>query len=49
MWLFLLTIVLVLWLVGWLVFEIAEGVIHLLLLVAVAIVLYRMYTRRRAS
>lgn len=39
-------LVLVLWLLGWLVFEIAEGLIHLLLLVAVVAVLYQVFTGR---
>lgn len=37
--------VLVLWLLGWLVFEIAEGLIHLLLIVAAVVVLYKIFRR----
>lgn len=39
-------IVFVLWLLGWMVFEIAEGVIHLLLIVALAVILYQVFTGR---
>lgn len=39
-------IVLVLWLLGWMVFEIAGGLIHLLLVVAVIVVLYQVLTGR---
>ena len=42
----ILAIVLVLWLVG-LLFDIAGGLIHLLLVVAGAILLYRFFTGRR--
>lgn len=34
-------IVFVLWILGWLVFEIAEGLIHLLLIVAVVVIAWQ--------
>ncbi len=39
-------LVFVLWLLGWMVFEIAGGLIHLLLVVAVIVVLYQVLTGR---
>ena len=42
----LVVIVLILWLLGWLVFEIAGGLIHLLLVVAVIVIVYRLVTGR---
>lgn len=46
MWL-LVVVVLILWLLGWLVFEIAGGLIHLLLVVALIVIVYRLVTGRR--
>lgn len=40
-------ILLVLWLLGGFVFDIAGGLIHLLLVIAVIVVLYRLITGRR--
>lgn len=40
-------ILLILWLLGGFVFEIAGGLIHLLLVIAVIVVLYRVITGRR--
>jgi hypothetical protein len=42
----LVVIVLILWLLGWLVFEIAGGLIHLLLVIAVIVIVYRLVTGR---
>ncbi|CAN5882169.1 hypothetical protein BH20GEM1_BH20GEM1_04060 [soil metagenome] len=42
----LVVIVLILWLLGWLVFEVAGGLIHLLLVVAVIVIVYRLVTGR---
>lgn len=39
-------IVLILWILGWIVFEIAEGLIHLLLIVAAIVILYQLFTGR---
>lgn len=39
-------IVFILWLLGWMVFEIAEGLIHLLLIVALVVILYQVFTGR---
>ena len=39
-------IVLILWLLGWLVFEVAGGLIHLLLVVALIVIVYRLVTGR---
>ncbi len=46
LWL-LVVVVLILWLLGWLVFEIAGGLIHLLLVVALIVIVYRLVTGRR--
>lgn len=43
----LVVIVLILWLLGWLVFEVAGGLIHLLLVVALIVIVYRLLTGRR--
>lgn len=40
-------ILLVLWLLGWAVFEVAGGIIHLLLILAAIIIVYRLVTGRR--
>lgn len=40
-------ILLVLWLLGGFVFEVAGGLIHILLVIAVIVVLYRLITGRR--
>lgn len=40
-------ILLVLWLLGFLVFPVAGGLIHLLLVIAVIVVVYRLVTGRR--
>lgn len=40
-------ILLILWLLGGFVFDIAGGLIHLLLVIAVIVVLYRLITGRR--
>lgn len=42
----LVVIVLILWLLGWLVFEVAGGLIHLLLVIAVIVIVYRLVTGR---
>ena len=42
----LVVIVLILWLLGWLVFEVAGGLIHLLLVVALIVIVYRLVTSR---
>jgi hypothetical protein len=42
----LVVIVLILWLMGWLVFEVAGGLIHLLLVVALIVIVYRLVTGR---
>ena len=42
----LVVIVLILWLLGWLVFEVAGGLIHLLLVVALIVIVYRLVTGR---
>lgn len=41
-------ILLVLWILGFAVFHIAGGLIHLLLVIAVIVVLYRLFTGRNA-
>ena len=43
----LVVIILVLWLLGWMVFEVAGGLIHLLLVVALIVIVYRLVTGRR--
>ena len=43
----LAVILLVAWILGWAVFHIAGALIHLLLVVAVAVFLYRLITGRR--
>jgi hypothetical protein len=40
-------ILLILWAAGWLVFNVGSGLIHLLLVIAVVVVLYRLFTGRR--
>lgn len=40
-------ILLVLWLLGFLVFPVAGGLIHLLLVIAVIVIVYRLITGRR--
>lgn len=40
-------ILFVLWLLGWLVFPIVGGIIHVLLVVAIIIVIFRLITGRR--
>ena len=40
-------ILFILWLLGWLVFPIAGGLIHVLLVVAIIIVIFRLITGRR--
>ena len=40
-------ILFVLWLLGWLVFPIVGGLIHVLLVVAIIIVIFRLITGRR--
>ena len=40
-------ILLVLWLLGWFVFEVAGGLIHILLVIAVIVVVYRLLTGRK--
>ena len=39
-------ILVILWLLGWLVFHIAGGLIHILIVIAVIIVIYRLVTGR---
>lgn len=41
-------VLLVLWVLGFAVFHIAGGLIHLLLVIAVVVVIYRLVTGRRA-
>ncbi|MGZ3273000.1 MAG: lmo0937 family membrane protein [Caulobacteraceae bacterium] len=41
-------ILLILWLLGFLAFHVGGGLIHLLLVIAVAVVLYQVITGRRA-
>lgn len=41
-------ILFILWLLGFLVFHVAGGVIHLLLVLAIIVVLFRLFTGRRA-
>ena len=43
----LVVILLVLWLLGWTVFHVAGGLIHLLLVVALIVIVYRLVTGRR--
>lgn len=43
----LVVIVLILWLLGFLVFEAAGGLIHLLLVIAVIVIVYQLITGRR--
>ena len=43
----LVVIILVLWLLGWTVFEVAGGLIHLLLVVALIVIVYQLVTGRR--
>ena len=43
----LVVILLILWLLGWTVFEVAGGLIHLLLVVALIVIVYRLVTGRR--
>ena len=43
----LIVILLVLWLMGWMVFEVAGGLIHLLLVIVVIVLIYRLVTGRR--
>jgi hypothetical protein len=40
-------ILFILWLLGFLVFHVAGGVIHLLLVLAIIVVLFRLFTGRR--
>lgn len=47
LWL-LVVILLVLWLLGWTVFQVSGGLIHLLLVIAVIVIIYRLVTGRRA-
>ncbi|HWC06855.1 MAG TPA: lmo0937 family membrane protein [Gemmatimonadota bacterium] len=42
-----LVIVLILWLLGWQVFPVAGGLIHLLLVVALIVIIYQLVTGRR--
>ena len=46
--LFRWVILLVLWLLGFLVFEVAGGLIHLLLVILVIVIIYQLVTGRRA-
>lgn len=41
-------ILFILWLLGFLVFHVAGGIIHLLLVLAIIVVLFRLFTGRRA-
>ena len=43
----LVVILLILWLMGWTVFHVAGGLIHLLLVVALIVIVYRLVTGRR--
>lgn len=43
----LVVLLLILWLLGWTVFEVAGGLIHLLLVVALIVIVYRLVTGRR--
>ncbi len=43
-----LAVLLVLWALGWLAFEIAGGLIHLLLVVALVVLIVQLFTGRRA-
>lgn len=43
----LVVVILILWLLGWMVFEVAGGLIHLLLVVALIVIVYRLVTGRR--
>lgn len=47
MWWTLFAILLIVWFLAWLVFEIAEVLVHLLLLGVVVVVLYKLVTSRR--
>jgi hypothetical protein len=43
------TIVLVLWLAGWLMFEVASGIVHLLLLVGLVLLILGLVRRGRTA
>ena len=43
----LAVILLILWLLGWLVFPIGGGLIHILLVIAIIVILFRLITGRR--
>ena len=44
----LAVILIVAWLMGWLVFKVAGGLIHLLLVIAVVVFIYNMVTGKRS-
>jgi len=44
----LAVVLVVAWLLGWLVFKVAGGLIHLLLVIAVVVFIYNMVTGRRS-
>ena len=41
-------VLVILWLLGWLAFQIGGGLIHLLLVLAVIVLLYNLFVRMRA-
>jgi hypothetical protein len=45
--LWLAIVLLVLWILGWLVFHVAGGLIHLLLVIAVLVFLFNLFSGRR--
>lgn len=45
----IVVILLILWLLGWLAFHIAGGFIHILLIIAVIVLIYKLIAGRRAA
>jgi hypothetical protein len=44
----IVVILLILWLLGWLAFHIAGGLIHILLIIAIIVFIYKLITDRRS-
>lgn len=44
----IIVILLILWLLGWLAFHIAGGLIHILLVIAIIVFIYKLITDRRS-
>lgn len=45
----LVVLLVILWLLGWLAFHIAGGFIHILLIIAVIVLIYKLIAGRRAA